>query len=116
MIYVPDTTYKCYVLVDKDTIRAYKIKPYNPGYNQSISIDYRDYYINSHYLYKDGVQQFSNYTTLPICLDSNLITDNYYHRADFTDILVTFSIILGTIFFVFYIMLKALLRGSFRWD
>lgn len=114
MIYVPDTNYKCYVLVDKDTIRAYETMPYNPGYNQQIYINYRDYYINSHYLYKDGVQQFGSYTTLPICLDSNLITDNYYHRNDFTDILIIFTIILGIIFLLFYINLKALLRGLFR--
>ena len=114
MIYVPDLNYKCYVLVDKDTIRAYETIPYNPGYNQQVNINYRDYYLNSHYLYKDGEQSFGNYSQLPICLDNNLITDNYYHRADFTDILITFTIIIGIIFFLFYIMLKALLRGSFR--
>ena len=56
MIYVPDLKYSCYVLINKDTIRAYEQTPYNPGYNQQITINYRDYYITSSYLFVDGSQ------------------------------------------------------------
>lgn len=107
MIYVPDLNYKCYVLVNKDTIRAYEVKPYNPGYNQTININYRDYYINSSYLYTDGIQQFSNYMTLPICLDSSKLTDDVYYRQDLDKILVIFLILC---IFMFLIPIKLFQR------
>lgn len=111
MIYVPDLTYKCYVLVNKDTIRAYSQLPYNPGYNQQINISYRDYYINSNYLYTDGTQSFGSYTTLPICLDSNNLTDSYYYRNDFDSILIIFFIMF---IFCIYIPLKIFSPILFR--
>ena len=88
MIYVPDLNYKCYVVRDTNTIRAYKRVPTNNS-----TIDYRDYYYNSNYLYQDGEQTFSQYTTLPTCLDSNVLTDNSYYRNDIADILFIFTII-----------------------
>lgn len=94
MIYVPDTSYSCYVLRDKDTIRAYSRTPYNPDrYDSSISISYRDYYINSNYLYTDGYQTFSYNSTLPVCLDSSSLTTDFYYRNDLADILIIFTII-----------------------
>ncbi len=106
-IYVPDLSYSCYTLIDKDTIRAYKTTPYNPGYNQTININYRDYYINSNYLYKDGIQQFSNYTTLPICLEHSSLTNEVYYRNDFDRILIIFVILC---IIIFGIPLKIFLR------
>ena len=50
-IFVPrDAIYnKCYVVQNSDVIRAYdKVPTNNTDYN------YRDYYINSSYIYKDG--------------------------------------------------------------
>lgn len=88
MIYVPDTeNYKCFVVNSDTTIRAYKEIPTNNS-----TIDYRDYYYTSNYLYKDGTQTFSNYTTLPICLDSSVITNEVYYRNDFYSILIIFFI------------------------
>ena len=107
MIYVPDLNYKCYVLTNKDTIRAYEVMPYNPGYNQQVNINYRDYYINSHYLYTDGFQQFSNYTTLPVCLDSSKLTSDVYYRNDLDKILVIFLILC---IFMFLIPIKLFQR------
>ena len=98
MIYVPDLNYKCYVLQDKDTIRAYETKPYNPSYNQNITIKYRDYYINSHYLYKDSQQNFGYSSSLPVCLSTNELTNEFYYRNDFDSILIIFLIM--TIFIV----------------
>ena len=103
MIYVPDLSYACYVVQNSDTIRAYKIKPYNPGYNQSVTIEYRDYYLKSNYIYQDGTQQFSNYTTIPTCLANDVLTDSSYYRNDFDSILVIFLIMS---IFCFYIPLK----------
>ncbi len=107
MIYVPDLNYKCYVLTNKDTIRAYEVMPYNPGYNQQVNINYRDYYINSNYLYTDGIQQFSNYTTLPVCLDASKLTSDVYYRNDLDKILVIFLIMC---IFMFLIPLKLFQR------
>jgi len=92
VIYVPDLSYKCYNIIDSNTIRAYKVKPYNPSYNNTITIEYRDYYIKSNYIYKDGTQQFNSYTTLPVCLPDSELTDDFYYRNDFDSILTIFAI------------------------
>lgn len=90
LIYLPnDSTFnKCYVVQSSDIIRGYDKAPsYNTNYN------YRDYYINSSYIYKDGTGSWNNYSTLPICLDSNIITNDYYYRLDFPNVLLMFLII-----------------------
>ena len=89
-IYMPtDNTYnKCYVVQSSDVIRGYdRIPSNNSSYN------YRDYYINSSYIYKDGAGSWSQYTTLPICLDDDIITNDFYYRLDMPNILVMFLII-----------------------
>lgn len=101
-IYVPDTSYACYVVQSEGVIRSYEEKPQN-----NRDINYRDYYIKSNYIYKDGSQSFSSYTTLPTCLDSSVITDNFYYRNDFADILIIFTIMC---IFGIYIPLKIFLR------
>ncbi len=88
-IYMPDiTNYKCFVVQSEDIIRAYETIPRN-----NTNINYRDYYINSDYIYRDGTQSFSQYTTLPVCLSSNVVTDDFYYRLDFDKILLIFTII-----------------------
>lgn len=88
MIYVPDLSYECYYVQSEGIIRAYEEKPEN-----NKTINYRDYYIDSNYIYKDGYTQFSSYSTLPTCLESSVLTDNYYYRNDLSDILIVFTII-----------------------
>lgn len=89
MVYVPDNTnYKCFVIQSEQTIRAYKENPRN-----NANIDYRDYYFNANYLYRDGTQSFGQYTTLPVCLPSNEITTDFYYRNDLAQILTIFLII-----------------------
>lgn len=108
-IYVPqDTTFnKCYVLQNEDIIRGYdKVPTYNTTYN------YRDYYIHSDYYYRDGSGQWSNYSTLPVCLSSDTITNDFYYRLDISNILiivVIFSI------FIFYFPLRVFSRVFGRW-
>lgn len=89
-IYVPsDNTYnKCYVVQSEGVIRAYDVLPSN-----NTSYNYRDYYIKSDYIYKDGAGSWSNYTTLPICLSSNDITNDYFYRLDITNVLLNVTII-----------------------
>lgn len=103
MIYVPDLeSYKCFVVRNDSTIRAYKNIPQN-----NMDIEYRDYYYNSNYLYQDGVQSFGAYSTLPICLDNSKLTDSVYYRNDFDSILVIFLIMC---IFCFYLPLKIFVR------
>lgn len=103
MIYVPEKeNYKCYVVRSEEVIRAYEQVPTN---NSTIS--YRDYYYNSNYLYNDGEQTFSQYTTLPVCLSMSNISSDVYYRNDFDQILVIFLIMC---IFCFYIPLKVILR------
>lgn len=103
MIYVPDLeNYKCFVVLDETTIRAYKEIPRNNS-----DIDYRDYFYNSNYLYQDGEQYFGNYSTLPVCLDNSVLTSEVYYRNDFDSILVIFLIMC---IFCFLIPIKLFLR------
>lgn len=100
MIYVPDLNYACYVVHDKDTIRAYKIEP-----TQNSQINYRDFFINSNYIFKDGTQIFRE--TVPVCLDNSILTDSVYYRNDFDRILIIFLILC---IFCFYIPIKIFSR------
>lgn len=103
MIYVPEKeNYKCYVVRSEHVIRAYEEVPTN---NSTIS--YRDYYINSNYIYNDGEQTFSQYTTLPVCVSMFNISSDVYYRNDFDQILVIFLIMC---IFCFLIPLKVFLR------
>lgn len=89
-IYLPNSTTfnKCYVVQSEGVIRAYDTVP-----RTNTSYNYRDYYIDSHYIYRDGTGTWSQYATLPICLDNSLITHDYWYRTDFSNILVMFLII-----------------------
>ena len=88
MIYVPDLkNYKCFVVRDETTIRAYKEVP-----RKNSDIEYRDYFYNSNYLYQDGEQSFGNYSVLPVCLDNSILTNEVYYRNDFDSILIIFLI------------------------
>ena len=103
MIYVPDTeNYKCFNIVSESVIRAYEQVPAN-----NTTVNYRDYYIRSNYIYKDGTQTFSNYSTIPVCLASSELTTDVYYRNDFDSILVIFFIMS---IFCFYIPIKIFVR------
>lgn len=85
MIYVPDLSYNCYIVYDKDTIRAYKNEPRLVGMN-----DYVDYFVNSHYLSSEGSE---NLLTLPTCMSSSSLTNEVYYRNDFPSILLCFVLL-----------------------
>lgn len=100
MIFVPsDNTFnKCYVVQSEGVIRGYdRVPSNNTNYN------YRDYYINSNYIYRDGNGTWSQYSTLPICLDTNVLTNNFYYRNDFWSICIIF---MTCFFFIFYLPFK----------
>lgn len=88
-IYVPGlNNYRCISIRSGDVIRAYKQTP-----QLNSNIDYDDYYINSNYIMVSGVQNFNQYSTLPQCVQSQYLTDDFYYRNDFDRILVIFIII-----------------------
>lgn len=108
MIYVPDlTNYECFVVRDSNTLRAYKTTPQN-----GLEVEYRDYYINSHYLYQDGTQTFSQYTTLPVCLAQDVLTEAYGYRNDFADICIIAIILIGSVWFLISALVKVLFKGK----
>lgn len=102
MIYVPNENYQCYVVQNEEIIRAYQYVP-----TQNSTINYRDYYIHSDYIYKDGTQTFGAFTQLPVCLTNDSLTHDIYYRVDFDKILIIF-IILSII--SFYIPIKIFMR------
>lgn len=102
MIYVPDLSYACYVVQGEGVIRGYEEMPAN-----NRDINYRDWYIDSSYIYRDGIQSFGNWGNLPVCLQTNQITDEVYYRNDFDSILIIFLIMC---IFCFYIPIKVFLR------
>lgn len=102
MIYVPDLSYQCVYVYGEGVLRAYER---TPQANQTIN--YRDYYINSNYIYRDGSTTFSSYTTLPTCLPSTVLTNDFYYRNDIDKILVIFLIL---VIFCIYCPIKLFMR------
>lgn len=106
MIYAPDlTNYKCFVVQSEGVIRAYQQIPTNNS-----TINYRDYYINSDYIYKDGTQTFSQYTNLPICLSNDSVTDNVFYRIDFPDIVSTLFYLICLTIIPCYLLITRFMR------
>lgn len=95
----------CAYIYDKDTIRVLDNRP---TYNTNIN--YKDYFINSHYIYREGSVQYGSYSNLPTCLNNNIFTKEYYYRNDFADIIIIWFFV-GI--FVYFIPLK-LWRRLFR--
>ena len=111
MIYVP--TYNnsnCVAIRDKDTIRVYDSRPTNNS-----NVFYTDYFINSHYLFVNGYQQFTQYSTLPTCINTDLLTSSPYYRNDFDNILVIFIILLIICFYFPYRILSRMFGRWFKW-
>jgi hypothetical protein len=100
--------FKCYAVYDKDTIRAYYTIP---SYNSSS--EYIDFYINSHYLMKEGRQTWgqSSYTSLPNCLPTESITNSKEYSIDYKDNLILGLLIL---FIYIYIPFKLTYLRLFR--
>lgn len=99
-IYLPIEDFKsfsCYVVYNKDTIRAYKN---NPTLGENI---YTDFYINSHYIQKNGVQNIIDSIELPICMSVDNLTNKPEYRNDFSHILIIILFFLIIIYFAYKI-------------
>lgn len=102
IIYVPGVdSYSCVVVRDSNVIRAYKEAPAT-----NATIPYRDYYYNSHYLYNDGEQTFSQYATLPSCINSKYLTSEFYYRTDLADIAIIMFAFIFILYFVWFHIVK----------
>lgn len=108
-IYLPSTDYACYVVHDSNTIRAYERMP-----SANSNVNYTDYYINSHYIFKNGTQQFTQYSTLPTCMGAT-ITDNVFYRNDMPQILTMFFILLLVCFYFPYRILSRTFGRWLKW-
>lgn len=102
MIYVPNLeNYKCVVVRSEQVVRAYKEIP---TYNSTI--DYDDYFLQSNYISQPGTQTFSNYTTLPTCINNDNLTDDWFYMVDAYQVFVTIICLLIIIGMGFKVMFR----------
>lgn len=94
----------CAVIQNSDVIRVYETRP---TYNTDVN--YIDYYIHSDYISNHGTQRFNQYSTLPSCIESNLITNEYGYRIDFPEIMITSCIMI----FLGYFFVSKVVRALF---
>ena len=85
-IYIPEYTNECIVIQSNGVIRAYEQQP---TYNSDI--DYKDYYTNMDYIYNEGTQHLSNYSTLPVCRTG---TNNIMYRVGINELIALIIIII----------------------
>ena len=99
--------FSCYSVRDKDTIRAYKVKPALDS-----NSDYVDFYINSHYLQRSGIESWGQWSSnLPVCLPNSSITNKIEYRTDYLESILLFVLIL---FILFWLPLKLTFLRFFR--
>lgn len=109
MIYVPEdynNSNYCVYMQSNSVLRVYTARP---TYNSTIT--YRDFMVDNHYLYRDGVTSFSQYSTLPTCLAQDQLTSFWGYRTDLADILLSLGIIVVFLYFVLSRPFKLLFRG-----
>lgn len=108
MIYVPDyDSYQCAYLSSSNIIRVYDGIP-----QQGRTLDYTDYSIDSHYVFRTGTTTFNNYSALPTCIADDKITTNFYYRNDIGDIVFLFIAFVGLNYFMISKLVKLFFRGS----
>lgn len=88
-IYLPVelTDNNCAVVQSEDIIRVYDEIP-----RRNDTVTYKDFYINSHYLFREGEITFTSYSTLPICLNNNIFTTKEHYRNDYVGSLFIFLV------------------------
>ena len=110
-IYVPNySSGNCAYIHSSDVLRVYATVP-----TQNSTVDYTDYYLKSHYIYNTGRTTFSNYSTLPVCINADNITTDVYYRNDLADIMIVFFIILLVCFYFPYRVLSRLFGRWLKW-
>lgn len=108
MIYVPEyNNNNCAYIYNSDIIRVYDSQP---RYNTTIN--YKDYYIKSSYIFNEGSSSFSSYSTLPVCINSSRITTEVYYRNDFPLIILS---TLAIITFCYFLVSKVVRTAFLGW-
>lgn len=90
-IYIPSFNSNTCVTIDninQGYLRAYDRQP-----TANSTINYVDYFINSHYFSRTGSQSFGNYYTSVSCIPTSRLTDEVEYRNDFDQILIIFLIL-----------------------
>lgn len=107
MIYVPEyNDNNCVVVVNATTLRVYDNVP-----EAGKVVNYRDYYYTSHYSYTDNSTTYNQYSSIPKCLSEAELTTNYMYRTDIADIMLTFILIVGFIWFFITLLIKFFFKG-----
>lgn len=105
LVYLPEyNTGNCAYIYNSDIIRVYESQP-----RQNTTINYKDYYIKSSYIYNTGSTTFSQYSTLPTCISSDRITTDFWHRNDIADICIVSFLLC----FVGYFFISRIVRTLF---
>lgn len=95
-IFLPSyTSNNCAHIQSSDVIRVYDTRP-----TQNSTINYKDYFIKSDYIYNEGTATFGQYSSLPVCINSDRITTDIYYRNDFPMILIIFVLLVIICFYV----------------
>lgn len=107
-VYVPNyESDNCAYMYSNNTLRVYDSVP-----RANTTIHYIDYMVDNHYLFREGSTTFSQYSTLPTCLDDSNITTNFGYRTDIADILLVFFLIVGFIYFCVSRLWRTLFKGG----
>lgn len=105
-LYVPVyNSNNCVTLQSNNTIRVYERRP-----SSNSNINYTDYYVDYGYISNEGIQSFTQYSTIPTCRSD--ITTNFYYRLDFDKICIIF---LTIVLICYYMAFKPISRLFGRW-
>ena len=110
IIYLPAeiSPQNCAYVYDTNTIRVYKTKPTN-----NTTIEYTDYFINSHYITRTGETTFGNYNTLNYdCLEYTKFSTHVSYRNDFFEILGITFIIVFSLWYISWFLINRIRKGT----
>lgn len=108
-IYIPEyNENSCVSILDYNTIRVYEKTP-----TLESNVTYKDYFINSNYMYQDGVEEFAEESIIPVCIENENITTEFWFRNDLDSILFIFLIFS---IFAIYLPLKIFSRLGRRFQ
>lgn len=111
MIYIPEySNSNCAYIYSSDIIRVYDSQP-----RQNTTINYKDYYIKSSYIYNQGSSTFTQYSSLPVCINSNRITTNVFYRNDISQILTVLFVLLIICFYFPYRIISRMFGRWLKW-
>lgn len=94
--------YACYYVYDKNTIRAIQQTP------QIGNNNYTDFYVNSHYLQKEGMFVINGQNDIPTCLDTSQLTNEIEYRYDYPQILGTVCLLFIITLIIPYLIFRRL--------